>query len=353
MTTIYWLRIATVLLGLSSISLTARGDAALDDVEALIEQGRTSAALTQVRGHLERHPDDPRALFLLARAHQLSGQRAQAIEVYQRLNKHYPSLPEPYMNLAAVYADGGQYERARAVLIEALRAHSTYGKIYENLLSLHATMASRAYQNALSLNGETVTPRLEVSVALDSWSPAPPPAVLASAQAPATSLAAVEPPPAQSPPVERVVEPDVQPRKPKVEVTATTVAVATSPPESPLDPVDDERSRLLAVVKGWARAWSDQDVKTYLSFYSADFRPNPNMSRSQWEQQRRLRITKKKRIRVNLNKFNTSLNGRTAKVSFQQSYRSDSFRDVVRKTLTLERQSEGWKIINETIAGNS
>jgi len=38
-----------------------------------------------------------------------------------------------------------------------------------------------------------------------------------------------------------------------------------------------------------------------------------------------------------------------SRVRFVQSYESDSYRDVVRKALVIERRGNGWKILQETV----
>ena len=78
-------------------------------------------------------------------------------------------MPEPVVNLAAIHVNAGRYEQARQLLVAALNSHSIYAKIYESLNNLHATMASRAYQNALALDGEAVQPKPSTVSALISW----------------------------------------------------------------------------------------------------------------------------------------------------------------------------------------
>jgi len=104
------------------------------------------------------------------------------------------------------------------------------------------------------------------------------------------------------------------------------------------------------VVVSWAAAWSEQRVEDYLSFYSADFRPADGSSRSSWEAQRRQRVRAPKTLNILVQDLETTLvppDG--AWVQFQQSYRSDTFRDTVLKTLSLSLENGRWKIVEERV----
>ena len=102
----------------------------------------------------------------------------------------------------------------------------------------------------------------------------------------------------------------------------------------------------------WARAWSEQRVDDYLRFYAADFRPAGGLSRGAWEAQRRKRILRPRRIEVGLSAIEAMPIGvERAQVSFDQSYRSDDYRDAVRKTLELIKEDGSWKILAEKVEG--
>jgi ketosteroid isomerase-like protein len=65
-------------------------------------------------------------------------------------------LPEPYNNLAVLYASSGQYEKARITLEKAIRTNPSYMTAYENLGDVYGKLASQAYDKALALG--TTTP---------------------------------------------------------------------------------------------------------------------------------------------------------------------------------------------------
>lgn len=102
-------------------------------------------------------------------------------------------------------------------------------------------------------------------------------------------------------------------------------------------------------LKGWAEAWSAQDVDDYLRAYVAGYKPNNTTSHKQWADQRRSRLTRPTFIKVELTDIEvTMLSESRAEATFRQSYRSDRYRDVERKRVSLMRRSSGWKILAES-----
>jgi tetratricopeptide (TPR) repeat protein len=80
------------------------------------------------------------------------GRPAEAIAVFSKLTEDYPELPEPYNNLAVLYARQKQYDKARTALEMAIRTYPGYATAYENLGDVHANLASQAYDKALQLD---------------------------------------------------------------------------------------------------------------------------------------------------------------------------------------------------------
>jgi len=64
----------------------------------------------------------------------------------------FPELPEPYNNLAVLYASEGQLDSARAALEMALAAAPNYATALENLGDVYLQMAADAYQRAAKLD---------------------------------------------------------------------------------------------------------------------------------------------------------------------------------------------------------
>jgi Flp pilus assembly protein TadD len=83
-----------------------------------------------------------------------AGDELGARNSFQSLIDDYPQIPEPYNNLAAIYAADGDLERARDLLLELLRRQPDYAVGYENLGDLYAKLAADAYNRARALSEE-------------------------------------------------------------------------------------------------------------------------------------------------------------------------------------------------------
>src|SRR3989344_173131 len=157
-------------------------------------------------------PRDPQLRFLRGVAQADSGKPADAITTFTKLTEEYPELPEPYNNLAVLYANQNQLDKARTALEMAIRTNPSYATAHENLGDIYAKLASQAYNKALQLdatNANSVKPKLALIRELfapeaagkpgrpAAAAPATAPAVVAT-QRPAQP-AAVAPAPAPTP----------------------------------------------------------------------------------------------------------------------------------------------------------
>jgi tetratricopeptide (TPR) repeat protein len=139
----------------------AHGPAVRDatpDADASIAQKDWNAALTQLDARIAANPRDAQAKFKRATVLARLNRDDEAITAFTELTQTYPELPEPYNNLAALYAKQGRYTEARAALETAVKASPGYGLAYENLGDLYLRMADQAYRRAQGLgagNGST------------------------------------------------------------------------------------------------------------------------------------------------------------------------------------------------------
>jgi tetratricopeptide (TPR) repeat protein len=102
--------------------------------------------------------------FLKGLIEQDSGKPQDAIATYNLLIQDYPELPEPYNNVAVLYAAQGQYDRARQSLEMAIRTNSQYAIAHENLGDVYARLAHQAYQQSqrLEANNPSLVPKLNL-----------------------------------------------------------------------------------------------------------------------------------------------------------------------------------------------
>jgi len=94
----------------------------IDDANRLFKDGKhNQQALDKVNGFLANNPKDAEARFLKGLIFTEQGRTSDAIKIYSALTEDYPELPEPYNNLAVIYASQGQYDKAKLALEMAMR----------------------------------------------------------------------------------------------------------------------------------------------------------------------------------------------------------------------------------------
>jgi tetratricopeptide (TPR) repeat protein len=136
----------------SALNVAPSSSGVLAEVHRLHYSGQSAAALQKADAYLANRPNDVPMRFMkgVILADQRRG--AEAIQIFQKLVDDYPDLPEPYNNLAALYAAGGDYGRARVTLEEAVRANPGYAIAHENLGDVYAALASQSYARARQLD---------------------------------------------------------------------------------------------------------------------------------------------------------------------------------------------------------
>jgi tetratricopeptide (TPR) repeat protein len=291
------------------------------DAARLQKQGKHSAALEKVEALLAANPKDARVRFLKGLILTEQGKPEDAIKVFNALTVDYPELPEPYNNLAVLYAAQGQYDQARRALEMAIRTHPSYAIAHENLGDVYAKMASEAYDKALQLDRGNKTAQTKLSLIRELFvAPAPRPS---SGTLPSPTTTAASPAaPAKS--------------------AAPPVPAATAAPGS--------SQEIMSTVQGWAKAWSNQDADAYLSYYSREFATPGGESWDAWAATRRDRLTKPNSIDVSVESPKVSFDGdRRVVVTFRQNYRSDTLRSTGEKKLTLVKGTDRWLIVQEQI----
>jgi len=131
-----------------SFSAGVRADD-VQEINQLFRKGELNTALTRANQFLAQKPKDAQVRFLKGLILSDLGKSSDAIEVFSGITEDYPELPEPYNNLAVLYAAEGKYDAAKNALEMAIRAHPGYATAYENLGDVYAKMAAQAYDKAL------------------------------------------------------------------------------------------------------------------------------------------------------------------------------------------------------------
>ncbi len=365
------IRTVFFLVALSFLPLTAATAGELDDIYRLADQKKYQQALDRLEKFLRDNPKDAQARFLQGLILTERKQRERAIEVFQELSTDFPDLPEPYNNLAVLYAEKGHYDKAEEALKQAVRTHPGYATAHENLGDIYAKMASQAYDRALRLNGNNPAVRVKLDLVRKMFTyPAaedirpPPPSALQAKQSPSSRDRSAPPPsPSQPvvsekppvaavateakrprtvtkanrkyllppgvdadaaikeigkplPPLDQPDSPPVAVKKPPPVVAAINPGIKTTPaaepPPAPATSGEETARQIRTEVKqavlGWAEYWSSKNVTGYLSSYSKHFQYPPEFPRRKsWEDRRRRIISRAGAIRVTLDELRIKL----------------------------------------------
>lgn len=177
---------------------------AVNDVAQLLQQGKAAQAAKEADAYLRKQPADVEMRFLRGVIATEQKDPAQAIKIFQALTRDYPGMPEPYNNLAVLYAADGQDRKAAQALEQSMRTNPSYTTAHQNLGDLYARMASDAYAKALQLEGapKQAGPQLALITQIVPASIANGKNALVQARAdvPAKPVAAPAPAPVPSPP---------------------------------------------------------------------------------------------------------------------------------------------------------
>ncbi len=294
-------------------------------------------ALQAVEQTLSQKPQDPQARFSKGLLLAEMGKTSDAIAVFQKLTEDYPELPEPYNNLAVLYAQERQYDRAKMALEMAIRTHPSYAVAHENLGDVYARLASQAYDKALQLDSANTVAQSKLALLKEITSingqgkPA----------APAKPAPAVKPAPAPAAPEK------VAPPAPALAAKAALPPPAAAAPAAPPDGKD-----VVVAVEAWASDWASKNVAAYLAHYDRDFDPPGRQSRASWEKDRNRRIDKPGSIQVAVENVQVEFAAADrATAQFQQHYRSAGFKASTTKRLDMVKRAGKWLILQERVGG--
>jgi tetratricopeptide (TPR) repeat protein len=303
------------------------------DINRLLRAGQLAEASAKADQFLATKPRDAQMRFIKGVILTEQGKPNDAISTFTKLTEDYPELPEPYNNLAVLYAGQSQFDKARAALEMAIRTNPSYATAHENLGDVYAKLASQAYSKALQLDNSNTGVQPKLALIRDLFSA---PGVKGGKPAALPPIAA----PAPTPVAAATAKP-------------TTVAAATqvAPPpaataSAPTATTGNADKEVNAAVQAWASAWSAKNTSDYLAAYGSEF--DAPGGRKAWEEERKKRIVGKNKISVKLNDLNIKVTGNKAQARFRQDYNADALSVSSRKTLDLVKSGDRWVIVKET-----
>jgi tetratricopeptide (TPR) repeat protein len=339
------------------------------DANQLFKQGQQSQALEKVDHYLASKPKDAQARFLKGLILTEQGKTADAIKIFSDLTADYPDLPEPYNNLAVLYAGQGKYDKAKQLLEKAISTHPSYATAHENLGDIYAKMASQAYDRALQLDHSNTATQTKLAMIQNLFAGDTRNNEIVAQNTPVQSKAEV---PVQSkaeatPVVAGTNQPEPAPAASAVTASVSPAAVAEAKAEVKAvakaevkevkaeakvaaEPAikKDSSAEITRTVMAWAAAWSSQNTGKYLAFYAHDFKTPGGETRAAWESLRRERLGAPKFIHVGIRIRTVSLTDSDhATVKFFQTYRASNFKASSNKTLLMVKTGDKWLIQEE------
>jgi tetratricopeptide (TPR) repeat protein len=315
----------------------------LQEMQSELDSAQYARAATTGLALLRQQPDNPRIQFLLALAFQKNNQEKQAIRYYKKIISSHPELPEPRNNLAIIFLQQGNYDKAIQLLIASLNTHPAYATAYKNLNNIYQGLASEAYRKAL--NDDLPPDNILSKIKLTELTELQQSVIVAnnSIQQPVQTArldkkTTAPEVPAPTPHVVAVVP---KPEKP------VSQAITIKQEIKPARQTVSDKAYLIQRVKNWADAWSKQQFDQYVSSYTDSF-SGRYASHAQWVKERRKRVVRVDHIEVTLSKFKVkSIGNNQATIDFHQAYQSSTYSDEVIKRVQLKKVNNDWKISRE------
>lgn len=332
---------------------------------------------------------------------------------YQDLISDYPQAVEPYVNLAALYAQDSQLGIAQQTLTDGINANQSYAALFGNLQKILGALAANAYKDALQEESGKITAlTLPLLQAVHSGGASSQQLITLRQELQQSQKAQTDSAAEQKKVTElqselsaaehslRALESDYQSKLATLQakldaqiLTASNLAAAKQQAaikQAELEQAERDRLAMLAAerdakadqqalalaqqqaelsevekrkeaqtlqaenhVNRWAQAWSTQSVADYVASYVDGYVPvGRGLSHEQWREQRRVRLMNKSSIEIEVSDFVVSKTSQGFDVTFLQHYKAGRIDDRIRKRLSFAVPGDDWsvaKIIRETI----
>ena len=146
----------------------------LKEAGVLIKDKQLETAESKLDALIAQRPREPQARFLKGVVESELGHTDAAMTVFRGLIEDYPELPEPYNNLAVLYAQKGEYESARLALETAVRTAPNWAVARENLGDIYARLAAAEYERAAKLDRDNKTAPAKLTLVRNLFASGPP-----------------------------------------------------------------------------------------------------------------------------------------------------------------------------------
>ena len=297
------------------ISFHCKADIKL--INKLIEDKNYEQAQIEINALLKSDRDNPQLLFINGVLLSENNKVDEAIKVFESLTKTHPNLPEPYNNLAVLYAQQGDFPKAKHALEQSIKTHPSYATAHINLGDLYTRMASESYNQALQIDGSNKSAKTKLSLIKKLF--------------------------------------NFQPIRKNIEITKKASNESEAPKIQELDSknIIENTSNNISLteiesfIDGWKTSWEQQNFESYINCYSLKFKNNNGQNFEQWKIYRKPRVTNKEKIEIKLTNIKITEINNGFEVSFIQEYKSGNIDSRTNKKLIIETVDNQIKIINE------
>ena len=280
----------------------------ISKLNKLIEEKDYLAAKKIVEQLLNSDKENPQLLFIDGVLLSELGEIDEAINVFVSLTKSHPALPEPYNNLAVLYAQNGNFDLAKIALEKSIKTHPSYATAHINLGDLYTRMASESYNQALQIDKSNKNAKTKLSLIKELF--------------------------------------NFQPINKNIVLTEDSEQKSQSLNEiKNIEKIINEK--IFVMIDNWKNAWMSQNFDQYIGYYSDNFKNNKGMDLEKWKQFRKPRVINKPSINLKLENIEISKNKNLYSVSFTQIYQSGDIDSTTKKTLLIELIDDQLKIVNE------
>ena len=278
----------------------------MESILTLINE-RPFVALEKIKKRLRSSPGEPRLLFYKGVTEAKVNQIDEAINTYNDLINRHPNLPEPYNNLAVIYAERQELDLAKETLEKAIKTNSSYSVAHVNLGDIYTQMATNAYNMAFEIDKDNKIAKNKLKLITELFNYRP------NTNEKSIAIGKLE----------------------KENIVIITRSKST------------DKKNIIKRIEAWKTSWEDKDLDLYFDSYSENFKYPNQMNQNQWENYRRDRIVNKKDISINISNIKLKFKKDIIHAVFYQEYKSTGYQQKSKKTLFFEFQSDDWKIIEE------
>jgi len=100
-------------------------------------------------------------------------------------------------------------------------------------------------------------------------------------------------------------------------------------------------------LSGWLKAWAKQDINTYLSFYSDQFKDSKH-DLAKWQAARKRALEENNNLSIEASNVQISESLNKIQLNFTQQFKSDKYSDIGVKELVWVKRGGSWKILKES-----